>query len=410
MPSRKTIANQIWWQLGIFLVVSTAAAVIGVHFKEKFARFVPENLSNPSAMNKKPSGSSGFYELTKLVGLKSYVWKLPYRDLKSVKGQLVIVGPKESLSKLEIDEVMNWVSAGNDLVYLDQFSNPYSKSILQPLSLFVFDAGAHQNVQALTKAELPVTRFVGIPVVSYVSSFQVGNGTPILKAGNDIVLMETHHGAGRVLIGTTANLIANANLAKNGANFQLLANWLRLNDRPVYFDERSHGLTQGKNLISTIFSGTTGILLVELLIIFTLAVASAAQRFGQRLTRNNQRKISNLEFVSGIANSYRRAKATNLASEVLSHNLKMKLGKFLGQSTSDDQTLAIMYWQMMAEAKNVKSTEDDKSRLINTLAFAGTKDARISAQELAEIAAYCDKIQETLETKRQATIPNKEDA
>lgn len=402
----KKITDQIWWQLAIFLIVSSAAAIVSVHFKERVSLLVPETIVNPSVLNKKASGSSAIYELTKMAGLNTHVWKLPYRDLKSIKGQLVMISPNHSLEKFERELILDWVSKGNSFVYLDQFSNPYSKELLKAFNIWTHSNKAQVDVSALPEPNLRVTRFVGPTKVSYLASFDIGRHlVPVMRYDKDILMVELRHGNGNILLGTTANLVANSRLVDSGANFQLMANWLRLNNSTVYFDERCHGLTQSRNLITSILSGVSGLLFLQIVVILGIAIASSAQRFGQKLTLANARKISNLEFVSGIANSYRRAHATHLAADVLSHNLRLKLAKALGQSTGDDEALASIY------SASLKGTSDDsrqaeKTRLITILAASKTagNKTHISNQEMADIAAYCDKIQETLETTRQGNV------
>lgn len=392
----KNIFRQIWWQLAIFVIVSSLAALVGQHFKEKFGNYMPETVINRSSLNKKASGTSGLYELCQAVGFKSHRWKLPYRDLKDIRGQLIIIGPRQSLDKYELDAILNWVKKGNYLVYLDEFSNPYSQNIVTSLGLWTTNTKT-QDIELSVEPNLPVTRYVQLPRGSYSTALSTGYDlTPILRHEKDIVLAEKKFGTGTVLIGTTANLVSNLQFKDNGTNFQLICNWLRLNNLPLYFDERCHGLTQGKNLITTISSGTLGLFFLQLLVIFGLAVASHHQRFGQTLAFNNQRKISNLEYVDGIANSYRRARATHLASNILSHNLRLKLAKDLGQSTGDDEVLAGLYISRLATKSG--NFDEERARLIKTLSLSKTAPERrnISEQELLLIKGYCDKIQETL--------------
>jgi len=393
----KNIFLQIWWQLALFVIVSSAAALVGMHFKQKFNNYVPETIINRSALNTKASGTSGLYELTKAIGLASHLWKLPYRDLKDVHGQLIIISPQQSLDKYELEELLKWVREGNYLVYLDEFDNPYSKEIVSSLGFWISNTEKQTDIEIHPEPNLKITQLVDLPKASYSSSLGYGlNLVPILRHGQNVVLAEKTFGAGKVLLGTTANLASNSQLTASKTNFQLLGNWLRLNNSTVYFDERCHGLTQSKNLVTTILSGIGGLFVLQLLILFTLAIVSNHQRFGQTLTVNNQRKISNLEFVNGIANSYRRAKATHLASNILSHNLRLKLARALGQSTGDDETLASIY--MNVAGAKTSNLDADKARLIKTLSFSKIHQARtsLSSQELLLIAGYCDKIQETL--------------
>jgi hypothetical protein len=403
----KNIASQVWFQLAIFIAVSSVAAVTSLQFKEKFSRYVPETITNCSALNKKASGSSGIYELTKAIGLKAHLWKLPYRDLKDVHGQLVIIGPDQSLANFERELILKWVAKGNSLLYLDQFSNQYSREILLPVRLWTRSCAPQVNVIAYPNESLTVSHFVGPTKVSYQESFkQIDNSTEVLKHDQDILLVEVQHGQGKILFGTAINLVANAHLKDSGSSFQLIANWLRMNNSTVYFDERCHGLSQGKNLITSALKGVGGVLFLQLFLILAISVASSAQKFGQRLSISNPRRISNLEFVNGIANSYRRAKATHLAADVLSHNLRLKLAKFLGQSTGDDEALAKIYLDSLKEGQNENERKDEQARLIKTLAASQQTDnkVRVSNQEMVEIAAYCDKIQETIDKTRQGNV------
>ncbi|MBX9877860.1 MAG: DUF4350 domain-containing protein [Candidatus Obscuribacterales bacterium] len=402
----KSLTNQIWLQMAIFILVSTTAALVSVHFKEKVSLLAPEVTINPSVLNKKASGSSAIYELTKIAGLNTHVWKLPYRDLKSIKGQLVMISPNHSLEKFERDLILDWVSKGNSLIYLDQFSNPYSKEVLGTFNIWTHSNKKQIDVAALPEPNLRVTRFVGPTKVSYLESFDTGRHlVPVLRNDKDILMVELRHGKGNILLGTTANLVANSRLLDSGANFQLIANWLRLNNSTVYFDERCHGLMQSRNLITSVLSGVSGILFLQIVVILAIAIAGSAQRFGQKLTLANARKISNLEFVNGIANSYRRARATHLAADVLSHNLRLKLAKALGQSTGDDETLAAVYANSLKESTG-DIREAERTRLIEILAASKTSGNKthISNQEMTDIAAYCDKIQETLETTQQGNV------
>lgn len=404
--SNKSVASQVWFQLVIFIVVSTVAAFTSVHFKEKLSSYVPETIINASVLNKKASGSSGLYELTKAAALRSHLWKLPYRDLRDVQGQLVIIRPNESLADFEKSIILDWVARGNSLLYLDQFSNPYSRDILSRFHLATRTYKPQVDVIAFPEQNLTVTRFVGPAKVTYQEALRPSNNsTTLLKRDEDILLVEVPHGKGKILFGTTANLVANTHLADSGSNFQLIANWLRMNNSTVYFDERCHGLSQSKNLITTALSGVGGILLLQIFLILAIGIFSSAQKFGQKLTLSNPRRISNLEFVNGIANSYRRAKATHLAADVLSHNLRLKLARTLGQSTGDDEALATIYLDSL-QLKNENERNDERARLIKTLTASKQADnkVRISKEEMVDFATYCDKIQDTLDKTRQGNV------
>ena len=61
------VRHRIWWQLAVFIIVSTGAVTAGMKFDDEMAKFLPETVSQTSTFNAKPSGTSGLFELARRV-------------------------------------------------------------------------------------------------------------------------------------------------------------------------------------------------------------------------------------------------------------------------------------------------------------------------------------------------------
>jgi len=127
--------------LGIvaFVIVSMFLGWVGMAYDENMEKWLPETTANPSTYNRKPSGTSGFFEIVTEAGIPCSLWLLPYRQLKGEKGVLVVFAPNASLKQFEVDQILQWVKSGNKLVYFDHFSYSLARHLLDKLSIEIAD-------------------------------------------------------------------------------------------------------------------------------------------------------------------------------------------------------------------------------------------------------------------------------
>lgn len=389
--SKEDKSNRIWWQLFALLVVSGMAVYSGIAFDEQKDRFWPEAEILTSVFNKKPSGLSGLRDILNKIGQKTTVWQTPYRYLTDEKGMLVILYPTEkSLSELESKQILDWVEKGNDLVYFDHFSYKLSRHLIDKLSIETKDG------DDLVDKTLPLTQ-TAVPEFAHVTSLVISaerrlkGGTPLLADKSGTLISLVKHGKGRVLLGTVPSICSNRRLSNQEAwpNFQFLANWFSTANGAVIFDERCHGFSSATNVFHFLLRGPTGLIFWQVMLILAVGVFSSTQRFGAIRQVSVTRKISNLEFIYGLSNAFRRARANTAVLEILGQSFKHRLCKALGISPHESSENIVSAWN---SSKQSSSTNMDE--LIGNYERALSKK-HLSDSDLRTIVGTCDKIART---------------
>jgi hypothetical protein len=156
--------------------------------------------------------------------------------------------------------------------------------------------------------------------------------------------------------------------------------------QPIYFDEKCHGFTSGANAFMFILHSPVGYVLLQLLIIVLVAFVSLNQRFGRAVPVSTARKISNLEFINGLANTYERAKARDAAWALIFTPFKAKLCKVLGVAPDEDMDNLAAAW---AEAAG---KPDRDYRLFLERAQLALRAGKIDENELVKLIGECDSL------------------
>jgi hypothetical protein len=170
------------------------------------------------------------------------------------------------------------------------------------------------------------------PSLKLTAEAVLSGGEPIVGEKGGAYLASVHPGKGHCLFGSTPDMCAN-NLIADAAyknNFQFMVNWLQGCKQPIMFDEKCHGYSAGKNAWYFVLRSPVGFVILQLILLTLVALFSLNQRFGQPVPVSNLRKISNLEFIDGLASTYERAHARNAVWAMLFVPLKTKLCKMLG--------------------------------------------------------------------------------
>lgn len=396
--------RQLFAQVGVLLALTFVAVVTGVAFKEQLDNFVPESVSFPSVFNHKPSGTSGALELVNKAGLKGRDWVMPYRKLFTVRGALVIIAPSESLADYEAEQVLEWVATGNDLIYLDDFSFHSGQEILTKIGLSARDGKSiKESVIAVKPDSAPEFKHLDHLTIS--ADNRLSGTPPLISDSSGTLFADIKYGKGRVLIGTAPTFIANRRLGDqlSWANFQYFINRLSEAKGEVWFDERCHGFSTNANVLFFLARGPLGLVVAQLALALVVGVASAAQRFGATAPLNTRRKISNLEFIYGLANTYSRAKANTASLEIIGQTLRSALCKTLMVSPHDstEQVLAALEASTQLSADLKEETAGFLRDYEKALAMPHLTDSEFKAMIIR-----CDKIGDKLsKTVLQKTQP-----
>ncbi|MBK9619268.1 MAG: DUF4350 domain-containing protein [Candidatus Obscuribacter sp.] len=355
------------WQLGLLLLASGIITYTTMDSNQQMNKLLPETGVFTSSHNVKPSGLSGFYELCeKIFGHQKKVlrWEQPYRKLSGspempklmdktrviekalpVHGTLILVRPDESLKDYAVESILDWVEAGNSLIYLDDFTFSFSRNLTKKLGINVtrlapvledkltdaLDPMAFKNDKELAAL------YTHLRQIKVSAALSLTGGQPIAKVAGKTILTQKSWGKGTILIGSAPGMVSNKLIANTTcwSNFQLICNFLQKQDGDIIFEENCHGFTQGTSVWAYLFRGPTGYVLLQLLILMILAVAGSNKRFGAVKTVNKPRKIANTEYINGLANTYERARARKAALEIIYQNLHNKLSKAFGVSPHD---------------------------------------------------------------------------
>lgn len=383
-------SNRIWWQLFALLLVSGMAVYSGLAFDEQKDRFWPETEILISVFNKKPSGLSGLHDIVSKIGQKSMTWQLPYRNLADVKGMLVIFQPTESLSELDAKQILDWVDKGNDLIYFDHFSYKLTRRLIDKLNIETKD-GDDLVDKKIELAKKAAPEFARVPALMLSAERRLSGGTPLLADKSGTLISLVKHGKGRVLLGTVPSLCSNRRLSNQEAwpNFQFIANWFSTANGAIIFDERCHGFSSATNVFHFLLRGPTGLIFWQLMLILAVGVFSAAQRFGAMRQIVVTRKISNLEFIYGLSNAFRRARANTAVLEIIGQSFKNRLCKALGISPHESSENIVSAWN-----SSKHSTVANIDELIGNYERALSKK-HLSDSDLRTLVGTCDKITRT---------------
>lgn len=394
--------NRLWWQIGALLAVSAIAVFTGSYFDRQLERFMPETRALSSTYNGKASGLEALAELTDKLGKPARRWELPYRQLPGTNGTLLLIAPLESLKDFEADQILKWVKAGNTLIYLDDFTLAMSRIIPEKLGV-----KAKILTKKLENHKFDAKNFGALPEFTNVNSLifstatRLEGGKPVVSNTTGTFISEIAHGKGRVLVGCCPDFCANRTIAKQDywGNFQFLQNLFSTNNGTIYFDERAHGFSGGTNVFLYLSRGPVGAVTYQVLLILAIAVVSGSQRFGAAQAVDEKRRISNLEFINGLSNAYRRARANPAVAEILFQEFRKKLARSLGISPHEPVEKLKEAWQgLPAEQKAVLLAGDTASQA-NLEQLVGQYEEFMSAREVSDaqlksMVATCDKITE----------------
>lgn len=312
---------------------------------------------------------------------------LSYRELKDYDGALVMVAPSLSLEDYDIKKILSWVNKGNTLVYIDDFKLLNSRILTKKLKITV-----KNSVSTLKKSPVTVNSKVdwleGIDTLRVSTSSRLVGGLNLAGDKSGSVLVMVKHGKGDIILGTCPRMFSNDLISdkRNWNNFQMFINWANSTGQKIYFDERIHGLTSGKNVFLYLSRGPFGFVSLQLILMILIALLSSMQRFGKARSLSDSRRISNLEFIDGLSNAYKRAKANASVLEILFHAFRVDLSKILGISSHEVDEVLVNAWDNspVIDDVNLGALIDEYNEVIS--------NRRISDSDLQKMIATCDKI------------------
>jgi hypothetical protein len=313
-----------------------------------------------------PYGTRAFYTLLEESHYKVTRFEKPFTELKDhAPGTLLVIAPPEihNPNRNEFEAVNKWVEAGGLLIIIDREIDLSVGDTVISTEHSASKAAVH------TLQPTPFTRGVErVALSDYASRVKVDSRSATYHIGDDqaAVVADAKAGKGRVVLVTDPYIVANNGISQ--ADNVILALNL-LSERPegeIAFDEYHHGYgasTTSEGLMSYFRGTPVPWMMAQVALVAVLVVYTRGRRFGRPLPLKHERRTTNLEFVSSMANITRLARATDLAMENIYAEFRKRLCRFGG---------------VPARVANEK------------LAAAVARRSKLDERELATLLARCD--------------------
>lgn len=330
-----------------------------------------EHNGNRSSYRTTPYGTQAFYTLLEETGYPVMRLEKPYNEItdRDGIGTLVLISlPTENNpTEAEFQALSDWLGAGRQLIIIDQtvhlnkefgdieanttFAMKAEPKLLQP-TRFTFGVERVKTGDAATRIRLN----------SHSAVYHIGDDTGALLA--DARVKE-----GRIVFLTDPHVVAN-NGIKEADNVILALNLF--SDRPtgkIAFDEFHHGhgshAAEAEGILAYFRGTPVPWLFWQGVLIAAVAAYTFGRRFARPLPLKRERRTTNLEFVSSMANITRLARATDLAMQNVYWDFRKRLCRYCGLPSNVDS---------------------------EKLAAKAARRARLNEQELARLLMVCDQV------------------
>ncbi|HKP85195.1 MAG TPA: DUF4350 domain-containing protein [Blastocatellia bacterium] len=353
--------------LGIFFAL---VALNFLFFVDTRAAEENEYAADRSSYRTTPYGTHAFYTLLEESGYEVTRLEKPYTELKDRDriGTLVVIALPDSNNpdEEEFRRLNEWVESGNQLIIIDRDIH------LDNLGDAKMNTSSAANkTGARTLQPTPYTRNVErIKPSDYATRVKIDSNAATYHIGDEqgALLADTKVKEGRVVMLTDPFIVAN-NGIKEADHVVLALNLFA--DRPagkIAFDEYHHGYgsrTASGGIIAYFHGTPVPWMLAQAALIAALVVYTYGRRFARPVPLRRERRTTNLEFVSSMANISRLARASDLAMK----NIYWEFRRRLCRASS-----------LPLKVENSK------------LAAAAARRARLDESELAHLLARCEAV------------------
>jgi hypothetical protein len=384
----KRNASAILLIAGLFLVV---VALNFVFFIETRSTDETEQTGDRSSYRSTPFGTLAFYTLLEESGYRVARFEKPFTELKDREPEtLIVIAPPETHNPDEVEALSKWVETGGLLIIIDRDI----RVIAGDANVHTEGAAPHSAVRPLQPT--PFTRNVQrLALSEYATRVRVDSRSATYHIGDDqaAVLADAQVGKGRVVLLTDPYVVANNGISQ-ADNVVLALNLLAERQAgKIAFDEYHHGYgasSPGGGLMSYFRGTPVPWMMAQAGLIAVLVVFSYGRRFGRPVPLRRERRTTNLEFVSSMANITRLAQASDLAMQNIYSEFRKRLCRFSGHpATVNNESLAA------AAARRAKLDERELAVLLARCEQI-SRGEQVSESELLKLVARIREIESQL--------------
>lgn len=319
--------------LVVILVLFTLFNVTFVREGVKAARV--EIIPRPDSYSAGPSGTLGLYTCLKESGFKVKRWTRSLSGLpkRGPKGVLFLIEPDYTspVAEPEFDDIVKWVKAGNTVILMADAFVDFSADQVG----FVQGWAAGGIVRAKPVQPTPLTAGVGQVTVDTGQRLKPpprgAPATTLIADAQGTVLTDMPLGEGRV-VGVADPLMFSNSRLRDEDNAVLAFNLASLcRGETVLFEEFHHGFTSEENVWSFCWKTPRRWPILQLLGGVAVLLFAQARRFGRPVAvADVVRRRSPTEYVTSMAELYRRAQASAAVMSILVREAKRRVARGLG--------------------------------------------------------------------------------
>lgn len=318
-------------------------------------------------------GALGLYQWLEQIGYRTTRIENGDFEIGDKTRMLFVLGPTETISRNEASYILNWVERGNTLIFAEDsvFSKNELFSALDVSASFESRRNAAQLSQPLADAE------IGELSADTASALEFNTPEFVVYAtGKDKpILARMQRGGGTIWLTTAPQLFTNENLRdEDNAGFAaaLIADLPKGSE--IAFDEYHLGFKADDetSLSAVIFNTPWGWGLIFAMLVIFGYLALNGQRFGRILpVPRALARRSPSEYVTSMANLFRRADKRGMVLQHYRHSLKRRLGRpfHLNPELEDSR-----YVEML-ERLRPELDRAELARLLNSLRQTDTTEA-----------------------------------
>lgn len=381
----------------ILLIVALFAVLVAlnfVFFVDTREAEEDERSADRSSYRTTPYGAHAFYTLLEESNYPVTRLEKPFTEIteRDGIGTLVIISLPEANNPddEEFQSLNKWVESGGLLIIIDR-----------EIRVNIGEASVSTqqgNPQSVVRPLQPTlyTRGVGyIKTSPYATRVNLDSRSAVYHIGDEqgALLADTKAGQGRIVLLTDPYVIAN-NGIKDADNVILALNLFAAGPQgKIAFDEYHHGygssITRGG--VMSYFRGTpVPWMMAQAGLIAALVVYTYGRRFARPVPLKRERRTTNLEFVSSMANITRLARASDLAIQNIYSEFRKRLCRFSGlPARVDNAKLA------SATARRAKLDESEIVRLL-TRCEEVARGEEVSDAELLKLVSRIREIESQL--------------
>lgn len=301
---------------------------------------------NRSSHASTPFGTRAFYTLLEERGHEVTRLQSPFTDaeeLYRIDTLLVIAPPADhNPSAEEFDRLKEWVEAGGVLVIIDrEIKVDFGEANVETEWA---DYGEEARPLQPTLYTRGVERVSLSPVASRLTVTGRAGAHPTYHVGDSdsAVLADIAMGEGRIVLLADPFVVANNGISQSD-NVALALNLAGGRPGVIAFDEYHHGYGSSKpEGVLSYFAGTpVPWMMWQGALIIALVIYTRGRRFARPLPLRRERRTTNLEFVSSMANITRLARASDVAMQNIYSEFRKRLCRYAAAPpATDDAGLA----------------------------------------------------------------------